>query len=167
MYLYKTLEEAKGAAISYANNEGFSLIVKRTWEWSTSRIIRKAFHRCDQGALPRKGKQVWYETGFDSEGRLPVRDVLIRSKGDDAALWKMQVVNGSHTGHLPCTKVEQSKALPAARRSTWTLESHEEILTLRRCGATPRIIANKLSDDGVWIGVQDVKNIIRKYKHEL
>ena len=97
----------------------------------------------------------------------PFEIVLIRGKGDDAALWKMQVVNGSHTGHLPCTKVEQFKALPATRRSTLTPEIHEEILTLRRCRATPRIIANKLSDDGVWIGVQDVKNIIRKYKHEL
>ena len=76
-------------------------------------------------------------------------------------------MNGSHTCHLLCTKVEQFKALPATRRSTWTSEVPEEILTLRRCGATRRIIANKLSDDGVWIGVQDVKNIIRKYKHEL
>ena len=76
-------------------------------------------------------------------------------------------MNGSHTCHLLCTKVEQFKALPATRRSTLTPEIHEEILTLRRCRATPRIIANKLSDDGVWIGVQDVKNIIRKCKQEL
>ena len=47
----------------------------------------------------------------------------------------------------------QFKALPAARRSTWTPEIHIEIVTLRHCGATPRIISNKLIDDAVWIGV--------------
>uniref|UniRef100_M4C240 Uncharacterized protein n=1 Tax=Hyaloperonospora arabidopsidis (strain Emoy2) TaxID=559515 RepID=M4C240_HYAAE len=39
----------------------------------------------------------------------PLEIGLIRSKGDDSSLWKMQVLNGSNTGHLPCTKVEQLK----------------------------------------------------------
>ncbi|KAI9099531.1 hypothetical protein DFS34DRAFT_75944 [Phlyctochytrium arcticum] len=156
---FATLQECKTAVRNFARDNGFSLSIKRSIQWSGE--VQRVWMRCSQGGEPPD-----YHPKGRNTNKVGCPYELQLSMDKTTRTWTISQLSAKHVGHQRRDSDYNYYAEPGARRIYHTPTVRALVYKLYEDGEAPQDILREINVNGVKMTATDLKCIVTSEKRK-